>query len=385
MKKDKRIPVIIAVADGISGVMSWASRLKSVFKNHSRYNILLLGCRAKPNADNAFDFFAPDWKTAYEILHEIEPAIIVPNFIFDLIEISAELISQGKNIRCIGFCRADTDEEYYNPLSWYEPLISTFIAVSPECAEKLTERIPFRAQNIEVLPTGVSVPEKLKRNYQNKPLRIIYAGRIVQKQKRAMDFVPLVKNLLSLNVDFVFDIVGGGSELLALKEAMLKIEHHGRVRFHDRVASECMDKIWSEHDVFIQTSDFEGTSNSMLEAMAQGMIPLVTRTKSGVDGVIEDGKNGFVVPIGDMKAIAEKIKFLASHSEKIQKIGRNAYITSKKYSIDSYAEKFENILNKTLQSPLRTWPAGKSLVPETEVVALTLPREDREKKSMISN
>ena len=123
----------------------------------------------------------------------------------------------------------------------------------------------------------------------------------------------------------------------------------------------------------------------MLEAMAQGMIPLVTRTKSGVDGVIEDGKNGFVVPIGDMKAIAEKIKFLASHSEKIQKIGRNAYITSKKYSIDSYAEKFENILNKTLQSPLRTWPAGKSLVPETEVVALTLPREDREKKSITSN
>ena len=161
---------------------------------------------------------------------------------------------------------------------------------------------------------------------------------------------------------------------MVLKEAMLKIEHRGRVRFYDRVAPEKMEKIWSDHDIFIQTSDFEGTSNSMLEAMAQGTIPIVTKTNSGVNGIIEDGINGFMVNIGNMRAMAEKIRYLAFHTEDMKKIGKNAYTTSKKYSIDSYAKEFENVLDKILQSPLRTWPAGKSLTPETEVLALTLSK-----------
>lgn len=374
MKKDKRIPIIIAVMSGISGVMSWAFRLKKAFKNHPKYNILLFGCRVESNTNSDFDIFAPDWKTAYKVLHELESAIIVPNFIFDLIEICAELISEGKDIRCIGFCRADTDEEYYNPLSWYEPIISTFIAVSPECASKLTDRIPFRAQDIEVLPTGVFVPENLNRSYQNKPVRMIYGGRIVQKQKRVMDFIPLVQNLLDLNVDFVFDIVGGGSQLITLKEAMLKIQHHGRVRFLDRVTPENMEKIWSDHDIFIQTSDFEGTSNSMLEAMAQGTIPIVTKTNSGINGVVTHGKNGFLISLGDTEAMANIIRDLACQPYKMEKIGKDAYKTSKKFSMESYIEKFTNILDKTISSPVRSWPGGKNIEPQIKTLFLRLPK-----------
>lgn len=382
-KLDERIPVIIAVTQGISGVMSWALRLRKAFKNHPKYKIILLGCRVEPDRNKDFDLCAPTWGTAYELLNMMESAIVVPNFIFDLFPICAELISMGKNIRCIGFCRADSEEEYYNPLCWYEPLISTFIAVSPECACKLTKRISFRVQDVVILPAGVFIPKKLKRKYQNNPIRIVYGGRIVQKQKRVMDFIPLVKKLLELNIDFIFNIVGGGSQLISLKEAMLKIEHHGRVCFLDRVTPESMEKIWSDHDIFIQTSDFEGTSNSMLEAMAQGTIPIVTKTNSGVNGVIKHGKNGFLISLKDMEAMANAIGDLACQPYKMEKIGKAAYKTSKNFSMESYIEKFTNILDKTIFSPVRFWPDKKNIEPQIKTLFLRLPKVNLNNKQIL--
>src|SRR5690606_40887156 len=67
-------------------------------------------------------------------------------------------------------------------------------------------------------------------------------------------------------------------------------------------------------DVFIQCSDFEGTSNSMLESMAQGTIPVVTQTESGLAGIITPGANGFLVQVGDMEAMAEVLCSLAVDS-----------------------------------------------------------------------
>jgi hypothetical protein len=117
------------------------------------------------------------------------------------------------------------------------------------------------------------------------------------------------------------------------------------VVFHRRVPHREMAARWAGHDIFVQVSDFEGTSVSMLEAMAHGAVPVVTAASSGVADVIRGQENGFVVPIGDMAAMASTIARLANDQMLLANAGRAAYRTAQAYAMDLYASKFAQILD----------------------------------------
>jgi glycosyltransferase involved in cell wall biosynthesis len=59
-------------------------------------------------------------------------------------------------------------------------------------------------------------------------------------------------------------------------------------------------------DVFIQTSLFEGMSNTILEAMATGLPIIATRT-GGNEELIVSSRNGALVPVGDAKALSQSL------------------------------------------------------------------------------
>ena len=372
---EQRIPVVIAGLDGISGVTAWSFRLREILADHPEFRIILTNNRNTGNKMGHFDYDTPSKHAVRSLLREIAPAIVVPNFIWPIFDICAELIAEGDDLRCVGFCRADSAEEYYNPLRWYEPIIESFCAVSPECAERLGQWMPERVDDISTMPTGVYVPQELKREYQTNPIRLIYGGRVVQLQKRVMDFVPLAENLLTLGVDFVFDIAGQGRDLEQLRKAVAASPAAKRFHFLGKKNPQDMPELWAMHDVFIQTSDFEGTSNSMLEAMAQGTIPVVTETESGARNVVTPGQEGVLVPIGDMEAMAQAIAHLAANQALIERMGQAAHEKAKLYSMESYAAKFIEILQRTWAAPARTWPISRPRVPEVEIHGLDLPEE----------
>ena len=157
----------------------------------------------------------------------LSPAIVIPNYVWSLY-----LTGLEPGIRCLGMCHADDVVQYYRPLSWYEPAITKFVAVSNECHDRLSEYVPFRSADIAMLPYGVRVPASLERRHQTKPLRLIYAGRVTQPQKRVWDFVPLVEHLLRAKVPFVFDIVGEGDEFEPLAQVMRARIPAADVHFH---------------------------------------------------------------------------------------------------------------------------------------------------------
>ncbi len=184
-----------------------------------------------------------------------------------------------------------------------------------------------------------------------------------------MDFVPWLKNCYG-GILISYDIVGDGEDCFALKEAMAKVSPD-RVRFPGFMPPEKMPEILTNHEIFIQVSDFEGTSVAMIEAMAQGVVPVVTSVTSGIKGVITPKKDGFYVPIGDMEAMAEVIAHLAFDSELLISVGHAAYETSKQFSIDSYAEKFSGLLDRMLLSKTQERARIKHLT--SEEVALLIP------------
>ena len=346
---NRRLPVIIAGTNCLSGVTSWADQLRTALADHPRYDVqtLYIGPDLpKSQGADRQDISVPHvGRSPSSRCARLAPAIVIPNYVWSLF-----LAGFEPDIRCVGMCHADSVDQYYRPLSWYEPTITKYIAVSKECHEYLSGCVPCREEDIVTLPYGVCIPPSLNRNYQIKPLRLIYAGRVTQPQKRVWDFVPLVENLLRAKIPFVFDIVGEGDEFAPLAQIMRSRIPAANVYFHSRVPHREMARKWLDHDIFLQVSDFEGTSVSMLEAMAHGVVPVVTAASSGIAGVIKPQDNGFVVPVGDMSAMANVIAQLAGKHTLLADVGQSAHRTAHEYSMDSYAQKFTQVLDQVAEA-----------------------------------
>jgi glycosyltransferase involved in cell wall biosynthesis len=339
----RKLPVIIAGTSCLSGVTSWSDQLCTALADHPRYDVQSLHVGPEAPEKNC-DLTARTLDEAHRAVCDLAPAIVIPNYVWSLF-----LTGFEPGIRCVGMCHADSEDQYYRPLGWYEPAIAKYVAVSKECSERLTKCVPYRAPDISMLPYGVCIPPELNRTYQNKPLRLIYAGRVTQPQKRVWDFVPLIEHLLRTKVPFVFDIVGAGDEFAPLQQVMQARIPAANVHFHPRVPHQEMAAKWLSHDVFLQVSEFEGTSVSMLEAMAHGVVPVVTAASSGIAGVIRPSENGFVVPVGDMATMASVLAQLAGKTSSLSDIGRRAYRTAQAYAMDSYAQKFARVLDQVAE------------------------------------
>ena len=101
----------------------------------------------------------------------------------------------------------------------------------------------------------------------------------------------------------------------------------------------CMDA------VYVNSSDYEGMSNAMLESMAIGMPVVCTDCPiGGAAAVIKDGENGLLVPVGDYKKLAEAIKYIISDGDFSSKLSRNAMGIRKELALENIAKKWMEIL-----------------------------------------
>lgn len=100
------------------------------------------------------------------------------------------------------------------------------------------------------------------------------------------------------------------------------------------------------HDaMYVNSSDYEGMSNAMLEAMAIGMPVVCTDCPiGGANAVIENGENGILTSVGNASELAEAMKKIASDKEFADKISHNAAQIRKKLSLENTARKWMELL-----------------------------------------
>ena len=77
---------------------------------------------------------------------------------------------------------------------------------------------------------------------------------------------------------------------------------------------------------------------SMVEALACGL-PIISSTNTGVNDFIDDGKNGFIVPVQNTAAIVDKMEWFINHHEEIPRMGRIAIETASELTWDNYHKK----------------------------------------------
>ena len=101
----------------------------------------------------------------------------------------------------------------------------------------------------------------------------------------------------------------------ALPESeQLLAAHEGRFRLHPPASrhTRALRELYSQASVLVLPSIEDGFGLVMNEAMACG-VPVIATTNTGAADLITDGKDGFIVPIRNAQAIAERIEYLYSH------------------------------------------------------------------------
>ncbi len=157
-------------------------------------------------------------------------------------------------------------------------------------------------------PYGVDVPSGEPEIKEDRSfLRIAYAGRLEQSQKRVHDLVEITAWLDARAVRYELLIAGSGPEEARLRARWASSGALERVRFLGNCSfSELADKVYRQADVLLVTSLWETGPIVIWEAMAHG-VPVVTSryVGCGLEGSLEDGVNCLMYRVGDIAGAGE--------------------------------------------------------------------------------
>ena len=98
--------------------------------------------------------------------------------------------------------------------------------------------------------------------------------------------------------------------------------------------------------MFVSSSDYEGISNSMVEAMAMGLPCVCTDCRGGgAREMIQDGENGLLVPIGDAKALADAMHRMVNEKGLAEKCAKNAAKVREELAVKKIAAQWLEVIN----------------------------------------
>ncbi|MEI9475468.1 MAG: glycosyltransferase [Deltaproteobacteria bacterium] len=145
-----------------------------------------------------------------------------------------------------------------------------------------------------------------------------------------------------------FLIAGDGTERESLQKEVEYLNVGSFVQFLGRIPHSEMPNLLADTDIYVSTSLYDGTSVSLLEAMACGAFPIVTDILSNREW-ISDGENGFLVPTDDTFVLAAKIiKVLRLTKLSKESCERNRKIVEEKAHWNQILRNFTRIYDSFL-------------------------------------
>ena len=264
------------------------------------------------------------WRTLIEFAERNAPCILVPNFDYATSAVSPSL---SNSIGIIGIMHSD-DVEHYDHAYRLGRYWNRIICTSRYLADKTIELNPSFASRMHVIPYGISTfATQRVRNFRraSEPIRLVYCARLEQHQKRVLDLKEITSGLQARGVPYQLTVIGEGSEYGTLQSAWRKEIAEGVVTMTGRLHRNAVFDVLSKNDVFLLVSEFEGMPISLLEAMGQRCVPVVTDLPSGIPELVFEGVTGYRVGIGAISDFVERIEQLQMNPEVQARISAAAF------------------------------------------------------------
>lgn len=226
---------------------------------------------------------------------------------------------------------------------------ATSIVTVSQYTKNRMEKSSFISQEIQVVPNGISCSGAGtgQRTVQAAPgkFNVLMIGNFMPN-KGQYHFIKAAAMLAARNQGFHFTMIGNvydGGYFRKCKELIRKRGMQGYISVYHGVnnASEYI----GQFDVLAVPSLYDESFGLIsVEAMAAGR-PVVAFACGGIPEVVRDGVDGFTVPVGDARAMARKIQWLAKNPEKAEAMGakgRQKY--REHFSVEPMAARYLELL-----------------------------------------
>jgi len=155
--------------------------------------------------------------------------------------------------------------------------------------------------------------------------------------------LEIIEKLVSQNIQVSLCMVGPEKDG-SLKECQeIVIQKKLPVTFTGLLSKEEWIDLSKDFDLFINTTNFDNTPVSVMEAMALGL-PVISTNVGGIPYLIENGKTGVLVPSNNSQAFVDEIDALFNNPLKAIEISKNARIAVEKFDWEVVKGLWNNLL-----------------------------------------
>ena len=210
------------------------------------------------------------------------------------------------------------DRLLYSMVGLFYPFADAVVAVSRSVADDLARSVKLDPKKITSIYNPVPV-DKIRESsieeinhpwFIQKSIPVILAAGRLHIQK---DYPTLIKafNLLRKNINARLMILGEGEERPAIEDMIYASPFSDDICLMGNIENPF--SLMAKADVFALSSAWEGFPNVLVEALACGATVVSTDCFSGPDEILENGKYGRLVPVGDARAMADAIEQSLDH------------------------------------------------------------------------
>ncbi len=232
------------------------------------------------------------------------------------------------------------------------------IAVCPETRD-FCQSFGIPKDKIRIIPNGVDIHffrpcRREERSSIRESIGIgdrpfFFAAMRITKRKGPLLLIEAFARVVEREPQAMLLVAGTGKDfpLLLRKIRLLRIQEN--VRLLGAIPQENLAKYMRACDAFVLPSYVEAFGIAILEAMASGAPVIATRT-SGAERIIEDEKNGILVPIGDPKSLAEAMVKVINDRSLATKLWRNGIRTARRFTWENTAKQVLEVYKELCES-----------------------------------
>lgn len=208
----------------------------------------------------------------------------------------------------------------------------------------------FIQKKTTVIPNPVrdevySLPQpSLKGRGEERRNRIISVGRLYPQKNQKMMIQAFAK-IADDFPDWQLVIYGEGPLRESLELIVDSLEMQDRVLLPGR--TEHVIEELRKSKIFCMSSDYEGMSNAMIEAICVGL-PIISTKVSGTEDLVKDGKNGLLIDVGDVNSMSKGMRTLIENEILMNSMMQHNFSLAVLYKKESVTSQWENVIANVL-------------------------------------
>lgn len=215
-----------------------------------------------------------------------------------------------------------------------------FMPVSRELADFYESKV--KNTKVIYIPNFIEKIPTEKSTLKNKQL--ISVGRL-DKIKGFDDLIDIFNLFQQDHPDWILHIVGEGSERQNLQNKINEL-HLGKKIFlcGNRLSAE-LEKEYQNSSIYLMTSFSESFGLVLVEAASYGLPLIAFDSAQGAKEIIENNKNGFLIPNRDKKIFVQKINEIIENTEKEKSFSEDSLIIADKFSKEKISKEWNNFID----------------------------------------